>query len=502
MNNVVPFKRKSGSKSSSVEQLILPPASAHAYAELAVTTNFSFLRGASHSDELVIQAVALGLAGIGLADHNSVAGVVKAYAEAEELNAQIRELNQEHKTDHPELKLAVGARLVFADGTPDILAYPQNRNAWGRLTRLLTVGKSRGEKAGCILFFDDLIEHIAGLNLIVMPPNQIKADALCDCLARLKSAVPRQHVGLAADMLYRGDDNRRLARLKAIAERALVPLIAVNDVLYHAPERRPLQDVMICIREHVTIDKAGRLLEANAERHLKAPQEMARIFRRAPEAIDHTLRFLDRCKFSLEELSKTEYPDENRSGYATPQEALVALANQGFQRRYLAGDHPKVRYALERELEMTLKLGYAKYFLTVYDIVNFARSKGILCQGRGSAANSVICYCLGITDVDPLTIDLLFERFVSAERREPPDIDVDFEHERREEVIQYIYKRYGHRRAALTATVIHYRPRSAIREVGKVFGLTEDITGKLIIAATLINVWTRIGIALKMEPSF
>ncbi|MGZ5121090.1 MAG: PHP domain-containing protein, partial [Burkholderiales bacterium] len=491
MSNVVPFRKQEGDESCRVEQLILPPVSAHAYVELAVTTNFSFLRAASHSDELVKQAVALGLTGIGIADRNSVAGVVKAYAEAEQINVRIRELNAEHKTDHPELKLAVGARLVFADGTPDILAYPQNRTAWGRLTRLLTVGKSRGEKAECILFFDDLIEHIAGLNLIVMPPDQIKTDALCDLLARLKSAAIRQPICLAASMLYRGDDNRRLARLKAIAERALVPLIAVNDVLYHAPERRPLQDVMNCIRAHVTIDKAGQLLEANAERHLKTPQEMARLFRRAPEAIDRTLRFLDRCKFSLEELSKTEYPDENRSGYATPQEALVALANQGFQRRYPAGDHPKVRYALERELEMTLKLGYAKYFLTVYDIVNFARSKGILCQGRGSAANSVICYCLGITEVDPEKVDLLFERFVSAERKEPPDIDVDFEHERREEVIQHIYERYGRHHANLTATVICYRGRSAIREVGKVFGLSDDTVGAL---SGMLWGWSQSGV--------
>ena len=470
MSNVVPLKTKGGGESRSVEQLILPPPSAHAYAEFAVTTNFSFLRGASHSKELVRQAVALGLTAIGIADRNSVAGVVKAYAEAEELNAQIRELNEEHKTDYPELKLAVGARLVFADGTPDILAYPQNRNAWGRLTHLLTVGKSRGAKAKCILFFDDLIEHIAGLNLIMMPPNQIKADALCDCLARLRSADRRQQIWLAASMLYRGDDNRRLARLKVIAKRAVVPLIAVNDVLYHAPERRPLQDVMICIREHVTIDKAGRLLEANAERHLKAPQEMARIFRRAPEAIDRTLRFLDRCKFSLKELEETEYPDENRKGYATPEEALKALVEGGAKQRYHDGIPNKVRHALDRELDVTARLGYAKYFLTVYDIVNFARSKGILCQGRGSAANSVICYCLGITEVNPARVDLLFERFVSDERKEPPDIDVDFEHGRREEVIQYIYEHYGRHHANLTATVICYRGRSAFRDVGKVFG--------------------------------
>jgi error-prone DNA polymerase len=310
-------------------------------------------------------------------------------------------------------------------------------------------------------------------------------------LARLKSASFRQPVWLAASMLYRGDDSRRLARLKAIAEQTFVPLIAVNDVLYHVPARRALQDVMTCIREHVTIDTAGRLLEANAERHLKSPREMARIFRRAPEAVDRTLRFLDRCNFSLGELKQTEYPDENRVGYATPQDALVALANKGFARRYPDGTHPKVRLALDRELEMTLKLGYAKYFLTVYDIVAFANSKGILCQGRGSAANSVICYCLGITEVDPERVDLLFERFVSEERKEPPDIDVDFEHDRREEVIQYIYNKYGRHHASLTATVIRYRGRSAIREVGKAFGLSDDTVGAL---AGMLWGWSAQGV--------
>ena len=394
MNNVVEFP-------GADEAAHATPPIATAYAELAVTTNFSFLRGASHPHEFITQAMALGLSGIGIADRNSVAGVVRAYSALEQWNEHARNEKETKGIDLPALKLIVGARLCFADGTPDILAYPQNRNAWGRLTRLLTVGKSRGEKGECILFFDDLTEHGAGLNLIVMPPARIKADALRVLLARLRSETARQSVWLAASMLYRGDDNRRLARLRAIAEHAFVPLIAVNDVLYHAPERRPLQDVVTCIREHVTIDTAGRRLEANAERHLKPGHEMARLFRRAPEAIDRTLRFLDRCNFSLGELKKTEYPDENRVGYATPQDALVALAEEGFRRRYPNGAHPKVRHALERELEMTVKLDYAKYFLTVYDIVNFARSKGILCQGRGSAANSVICYCLGITEVDP-----------------------------------------------------------------------------------------------------
>jgi error-prone DNA polymerase len=356
---------------------------------------------------------------------------------------------------------------------------------------LLTVGKSRGDKAECILFFDDLLEHIAGLNLIVLPPDRIKAGALDVLLARLKSAAVRQSVWVAASMLYRGDDNRRLARLKAIAERASVPLIAINDVLYHAAERRPLQDVMTCIREHVAVDKAGRLLEANAERHVKSPNEMARLFRRSPEAIDQTLRFLDRCNFSLGELKKTEYPNENRVGYATSQDALVALAEEGVKRRYPGGVSRKVRDALDKELRVTSDLNYAPYFLTVHDIVRFARSKGILCQGRGSAANSVICYCLAITEVNPEKVDLLFDRFVSEERREPPDIDVDFEHERREEVIQYIYEKYGRHHANLTATVICYRGRSAIRDVGKAFGLSDDTVGAL---AGMLWGWSESGV--------
>ena len=295
-------------------------------------------------------------------------------------------------------------------------------------------------------------------------------------------------------MIYRGDDQRRLTRLIAIADDAAVPLIAVNDVLYHAPERRPLQDVVTCIREHVTIETAGRRLEANAERHLKPPQEMTRLFRKVPAAIAETLNFLSRCNFSLDELRKTEYPEETRQGFATPQDALLALVKEGEQRRYPNGMQPHVRQALDKELLVTAELKYAPYFLTVHDIVRFARSKGILCQGRGSAANSVICYCLGITEVDPEKVDLLFERFVSAERREPPDIDVDFEHERREEVIQYIYNRYGRERAGLAATVICYRGRSAIREVGKVFGLSDDTIGAL--ASTLWG-WSMAGVTEK-----
>jgi error-prone DNA polymerase len=499
-----------------------------AYAELAVTTNFSFLRGGSHPEELVTRARELGLAGIGIADCNSVAGVVRAHTAA----------RQDEDKPQRTIKIAVGTRLVFADGTPDILAYPQDRAAWGRLTRLLTVGKSRAEKGDCILFLDDLIEHGLGLNLIVMPPRRLDAGRLRALLVRLRArsgridhsgatnsvgplTPPRENarrpsptrgegtgargyppspqpsplrgegVWLAASMLYRGDDHRRLARLAAIAGEAGVPLIAVNDVLYHAPERRPLQDVVTCIREHITIEAAGRRLEANAERHLKSPRDMARLLRRAPEAIEETLRFLECCRFSLDELRKTEYPDERREGFATPQEALAALAEEGAQRRYPNGMRADIRRALDHELAVTAELKYAPYFLTVYDIVQYARRKGILCQGRGSAANSVVCYCLGITEVDPERIDLLFERFVSAERREPPDIDVDFEHERREEVIQFIYRHYGRDHAGLAATVICYRGRSAIREVGKVFGLSEDTISAL--ASTLWG-WSKDGV--------
>ncbi len=443
-----------------------------AYAELAVTTNFSFLRGASHPEEFVRQAMALGLYGIGIADRNSVAGVVRAYVEMAESHANL--------AGEGRFKLAVGARLVFDDGsTPDILAYPQDRTAWGRLTRLLSLGKLRAEKGACALGLPDLLAAAEGLNLIVIPPVRVHAAKLRVLLARLQEAASKRSVWLAAGKLYRGDDERRLARLVEISKQAFVPLIAVNDALYHIPERRKLQDVVTCIREHTTIDRAGRLLEANAERHLKSSTEMTRLFCKLPEAIEQTRRFIDRCGFSLGSLRGTEYPEETRKGFATPQDALVAFANEGFQRRFPCGAPPKIRHALNEELRLVGELGYAPFFLTVHDIVNYARERRILCQGRGSAANSVICYCLGITDVNPVQVDLLFERFVSQERREPPDIDVDFEHERREEVIQYIYRQYGRDRAGLAATTICYRGRSAIRDVGKAFGLSEDTVGAL-----------------------
>jgi error-prone DNA polymerase len=427
------------------------------YVEFAVTSNFSFLHGASHPEEMLAQAAQLGLAGMGLCDRNSVAGVVRAHLLKRETGLTLRY--------HP------GARLVFADGTPDILAYPRDRPAWGRLCRLLTTGNLRAEKGNCILFLDDLLAFIEGLELIVMPgavPNR----NLPFLLRKLNDAAPGR-ARLAASMLYRGNDRARLATLLNTAQVAGVPLIAVNDVLYHVPARRKLQDVVTCIREHTTIDAAGRKLGVNAERHLKSPEEMTRLFRDAPDAIAETIRLSKKLTFSLDELA-FEYPEETREGFATPQDALVHYTYEGANVRYPNGIPDKVRKSLTHELALIAQLQYAPYFLTVHDIVRFARSRNILCQGRGSAANSAVCYCLGITEVDPEHSDLLFERFVSASRREPPDIDVDFEHERREEVIQYIYERYGRERAGLAATVVSYRGRSAMREVGKVFGLSED----------------------------
>ncbi|HEY8273673.1 MAG TPA: error-prone DNA polymerase [Pseudolabrys sp.] len=426
------------------------------YLEFAAASNFSFLRGASHPEELMVQAASIGLAGLGLCDRNSVAGVVRAHLAKREQNLTLRY--------HP------GARLVFADNTPDILVYPRNRAGWGRLTRLLTLGNLRAEKGECILYLDDLLSHAFGLELIAMGGH-------ARFLVRLREAAPHR-VRLAACMLYRGHDRARLARTKTIAHDAQVPLIAANDVLYHHSDRRPLADVLTCIREKTTIDRAGRKLIINAERYLKPPQEMSRLFRDAPEAIEETVTLSDGLSFSLNEL-RYEYPDEEIKGFDNAQDALTHLTYEGAARRYPAGIPDKVRDNLEHELKLIAQLQYAPYFLTVHDIVRFARSQGILCQGRGSAANSAVCFCLGVTEVDPGLADLLFERFISPERREPPDIDVDFEHERREEVIQYIYGKYGRDRAGIAATVISYRGRSAIREVGKAFGLSEDAIGAL-----------------------
>ncbi len=440
-----------------------------AYAELQAVSNFSFLRGASHADELVERAAELGLAAIGIADRNTLAGAVRAHVAAKAVAAKAAGL-----------RLLVGARLDLACGL-SLLCYPRDRAAYGRLCRLLTLGQRRTTKGGCMLHRDDVTAHAEGQVLIALPPGRPDDETFAAALAALR----RRHSGplyLAAHMLYRGDDVSRLNRLAALAGRHETPLVATNDVHYHARERRPLQDVLTAIRERTTVAEAGYRLAANAERHLKSGAEMARLFRGHEDAVARTLEIVRLCTFSLDELAY-EYPDEPVPAGTTPQRHLEALTWEGAERCYPAGIPAKVRRALTHELGLIAELGYAPYFLTVYDIVRFARSKDILCQGRGSAANSAVCYCLGITAVDPARIDLLFERFVSRERREPPDIDVDFEHERREEVIQYIYGRYGRDRAGLAATVISYRGRSAARDVGKAMGLSEDTAAALAGAA-------------------
>lgn len=444
----------------------------NAFAEVAAATAFSFLRSGSRPEDYVVAASFMGLSALGIADRNSVAGVVRAYATLK----------------NPELpnvpKLLAGARLVFEDGAPDVVVHPRDRDAWGRLCRLITLGKNRTEKGDCRLNFEDLLQWSEGLLAVVMPPARPGAETR-KALEALHEA--RQgSVWLGADMPRRGDDARRLGALKSLAARIGAPLLATNQPLYHAPDRRPLQDVVTCIRQGLSIEAAGRLLEVNAERHLKGAVEMARLFRDAPEALAETLRFSERVVFSLEDL-RYNYPHEPVPAGKTAHGHLRDLVRAGIAKHYPDGAPRKVLDTIAKELAFIKKKEIAHYFLTVHDIVFFARGEGILCQGRGSAANSAVCYVLGVTAVDPAETDVLFERFLSEERDEPPDIDVDFEHERREEVIQHIYGRYGRHRAALAATVIHYKPRSAIREVGKVFGLTEDVTAAL--ANTVWGSW-------------
>ncbi|WP_448204087.1 error-prone DNA polymerase [Azospirillum sp. sgz302134] len=441
------------------------------YAELQVSTSFTFLEGASHPDELALTAAALGHAAIAVTDRNSLAGVVQAHKAAKQHG----------------LRLVVGCRLDLTDAA-SLLAYPTDRAAYARLSRLLTLGKRRAPKGACFIGRQDVLEHAEGMLFLLVPPDRRDESFVHELRAWRFDLGRRLH--LAASHRYRGDDSRRLAWLAGLAEAERVPMVATNDVLYHAPARRQLADVMTCIRNRTTIDEAGWLLSANAERHLKAGVEMARLFRRYPEAVARTVEIADACRFSLEEL-RYEYPDEVAEDGRTPQETLIDLTWRGAVERYPGGVPDKVADAVRHELALIGQLGYAPYFLTVHDIVRYARSQDILCQGRGSAANSAVCYCLGVTAVDPAKFDLLFERFISAARNEPPDIDVDFEHERREEVIQYIYRKYGRERAGLTATVIRYRARGAIREVGKAMGLSADLVARL---SGSIWGWSREGI--------
>ncbi|WP_377808548.1 error-prone DNA polymerase [Azospirillum sp. A29] len=446
------------------------------YAELQLATNFSFLEGASHPDELAMTAAALGLAAVGVTDRNSLAGVVQMHVAAKKVG--IRPL--------------IGCRLDLTDAD-SLLAYPTDRAAYARLSRLLTLGKMRAPKGECFIARTDVLAHAEGMLFLLLGPDRRDETFLRE-LRAWRSGLARGQLYLAASHRYQGDDARRLRWLAGLAEAEGVPLVATNDVLYHGAGRRALADVMTCIRHHTTIDEAGWRLSANAERHLKPAAEMMRLFRDHPDAVARSLEIAEACRFSLDEL-RYQYPDEVAEG-RDPQETLVALTWDGAAKLYPSDRFPggipdTVRHTVERELALIAELRFAPYFLTVHDIVQFARKQDILCQGRGSAANSAVCYCLGITSVDPTEVDLLFERFISSARGEPPDIDVDFEHERREEVIQYIYRKYGRTRAGLTATVIRYRARSALREVGKAMGLSADLVARL---TGSIWGWSRDGV--------
>ena len=481
-----------------------------AYAELCVTSNFTFLTGASHPEELVTRAAELGLAAIALTDRNSLAGVVRAHAALRELARTraegalpIRSQTRHDPSSRQDLgthaplaippgplpRLIPGARLVLTDSPVEWLALPMHRAGYAGLSRLLSRGKRRADKGQCHLTRADLLDGCDGLMLIALPPDPLlhlssntPAGGQGQPRAQVAEleAMARRYPGvchIGAVPRYDGRDRARFDAILALGQQASLPMVAAGDVLMHHGSRRRLADVLTCLRLGLTIDRIGRHALPNAEHRLKAPADMARLFRHHPAALRRTLDIAGRCSFSLDELSY-DYPDEVAGGEA-PQARLERLTGLGLHRRFPAGVPPDTADKVAKELRIIRTLGFAAYFLTVNDIVEFARSRGILCQGRGSAANSVICYALGITEVAPDVIAMVFERFMSEARGEPPDIDVDFEHERREEVIQHIYDRYGRDRAGLVATVIHFRTRAAIREVGKVMGLSEDIVAAL-----------------------
>ena len=428
------------------------------YVELQATSHFSFLRGASSCEDLFSQAAVCGIEALAVVDRNSVAGIVRAHGAAKVTG----------------VRLIVGCRLDLIDGS-GVLVYPTDRPAYSRLCRLLSLGKRRAGKAKCNLDWADLPDFAEGLITVLVPDE---ADEACGRRLRRLKTTFKSGAYLSLSLRRRPGDALRLHDLSNLAARAGVQTVVTNDVLFHHPERRLLQDVVTCVRHGCTIDELGFRRERHADRHLKPAEEMHRLFAKYPEALARTLEIADRCRFSLEEL-KYQYPDEISVPGMTPQATLEDLTWEGAERRYPEGLPDKVRGILKHELGLIQTLGYAPYFLTVHSIVRFARSQDILCQGRGSAANSAVCYVLGITSIDPERNDLLFERFVSEERREPPDIDVDFEHERREIVMQWVYDTYGRDHSALCSTVVRYRTRGAIRDVGKALGLPEDLTKML-----------------------
>ncbi len=441
------------------------------YAELQVTSHFSFLRGASSAEELFSHAALQGIEALAVVDRNSLAGIVRAHEAAKTTG----------------VRLVVGCRLDLADGM-SVLVYPTDRPAYSRLCRLLTLGKGRAGKGKCHLEWSDLIAYGDGLIAVLVPDL---ADGACGTrLRRLREAFG-DRAYMALTLRRRPNDQLRLHEMSNLAAQMRVPTIVTNDVLFHEPGRRILQDVVTCIRHNVTIDELGDRRERHADRYLKPPEEMHRLFSRYPEALARTVEIVERCRFSLDELAY-QYPEERDDPSLTPQQTLEKLTWEGATARYPEGLPNRVRATLEHELRLIEKLGYAPYFLTVNSIVRFARSRDILCQGRGSAANSAVCYVLGITSIDPGRNDLLFERFVSEERREPPDIDVDFEHERREIVMQWVFDNYGRDHAALCSTVIRYRTKGALRDVGKALGLPEDLIRTL---SSQVWGWSEEGVA-------
>ena len=435
------------------------------YTELQVTSNFSFLRGGSHPDELVEQAALLGYDSIAIADRNTLAGVVRAHVAAKK----------------KEIRLIIGCRLELLDGPP-LLAYPTDKDAYARLSGLLSTGNLRAEKGQCHLYKSDVFQYAEGIKFIAIAP--LSLNALFDFEETFKAEL-REYKNCLGKALYLGmsrsyqaNDNKRMHRLGQLSDALGIPLVATNDVHYHIPERRQLQDVLTCIREKCTIHSAGFKLYPNAERHLKPEEEMKRLFRQYPQALNAAAEIADACRFSLDTL-KYVYPEEITSGNRTPQQELKMLTWQGANEKFDNKVPKKIKKLIAYELDFMERKNYAAYFLTVYDFVRFARNRNILCQGRGSAANSVVCYCLGITSVDPSKFKLLFARFMSDARDEPPDIDVDFEHERREEVIQYIYEKYGRGRAAIVATVTQVHQKGAIHDVAKAMGLSVDAVDRL-----------------------
>lgn len=444
-----------------------------AYVELQITSNFSFLRGASHPEELMEQAASLDYSAISITDRNTFAGIVRAHSAAKKHG----------------IRFIPSCRLDLLDG-PSLLAYPTDKEAYGRLSTLLTVGNRRAEKGECFLYKRDVYEYGKGIKFIVVPPDRLTSDFRLEQTFVQDVTEYRRALGsdlyIGALRIYAGDDMKILYRIHELCQQLDMPIVALNDVFYHVKERRELQDVLTCIREKCTIQTAGFRLHANAERYLKPPDEMERLFRQYPEAIRNTEVIADACHFSLDELEYV-YPEELTSDDRSPHEELVRLTWLGAKERFGEKIPEKVCETIEHELEFIQKKNYASYFLTVHDYVSFARGRGILCQGRGSAANSTVCFCLGITSVNPTKFRLLFARFMSDARDEPPDIDVDFEHERREEVIQYIYEKYGRHRAAIVATVTQVRAKGAVRDVGKAMGLSVDAVGRL--AGTVSSHW-------------